>query len=112
MIEPDEIDQQTANVDNLRGPVCSFSQDGRLIFVARPDDAFFALDGEIVTLAPHPTQLELPYQISGHFDGREFSAELQADQSGGEQLISGTLVIRDAKERTVYEESGTVTCGA
>jgi len=119
-IELDPIGPEIIADNNLSDAGCHVREGDSedLIFIARAQDAHFILDGRLRTMAPHPGEGTLPYGTGTHYDGLEFSAEISID-SDSEGLIgpetseySGQLVIKDSKDRLVFERVGTIICGA
>ena len=118
MIQPTPMTFADIERFNLFGAGCNISQGDGLIFIAQPEEGYFLLNGELKRLAPHATRAELPYGMSDHYDGREHSVELQIDLASEKVeapevvTFQGSMTIRDAKERVVYEYSGPIQCGA
>lgn len=119
-ILPDAIGPEIIADNNLSDAGC-YVRAGNgedIIFIARFEDAHFMLDGQLHTMAPHPGERTLPYGAGTHYDGLEFSSEITIDQDSELQTgpetseYSGQLVIRDSKDRPVFEHLGTIICGA
>ena len=105
---------------DLYGVGCNFApKNGGLaaVFLGQDDRGVIKLGGDIVTLAADKGSPTLPYSAHEHYVGTEYSADLTVSGEGspsGEEAVdyAGQLVIRDAHERTLYDEAGIVQCGA
>ena len=123
MLSLDPISFADVEQANLFGAGCNFlpkTEDaaGIAMLIAQGDAAYFKRDGEIVRLASDAGSAELPYGARAEYDGLTFSLSLQIEEEEGTQSgdetsdYPGTITIRDAYERPVLTENGTVQCGA
>lgn len=117
-IAPDPMTWQFIADNNLGGAGCAVLQKerGDALFIAGLANAHFSLNGELRTFAPHPRNDPRPSGIAAHYDGRAHSAEVIIDLesqrivSDAISEYSGKLMIRDAKERLVFQHSGYIRC--
>ncbi|MEE4200655.1 hypothetical protein [Erythrobacter sp.] len=86
------------------------------LFAASREKGIMRIDFETMEFAPRPTSDPLPNNVANGFDGTDYQVELTVDRSsetpaGPEQLFfNGTLTVRDARERIVFEHRGRVEC--
>jgi hypothetical protein len=86
------------------------------LFAASRQKGIMRIDFEVMQFAPRPTTNPLPHGVSDRFDGTEYQIELLVDPAsetpaGPEQLFyNGTLTVRDARERIVFQHRGRVEC--
>ena len=119
-ITPDVISFADIEKHNLFGAGCNvLSPDGEgLLLIANDEAAHFLLDGKLISLAPHPGSDELPYGTHAHYDGLAHAVELAIDEESGQQQGSeltnyeGRLTIFDERDRIVFEQAGSIECGA
>ena len=104
---------------DLSGAACNFAPGtsfGTRV-VARENDAFMKIDGEVVRLAADPGSQELPMKSRTLYTGKDYTLRLAIDgegeQAGGESVnYEGTVSVRDAWGREVYEGTGLAQCGS
>ena len=86
--------------------------------IARRDDAFIKVDGDILRLAADPGSDELPANSRSQYDGRAYSLHLSVEGEGepvpGSSAVdySGRMELRDSWGRVVYTGNGLARCGA
>ncbi len=87
--------------------------------IARAQDAFVKLEGEVLRFAADPGAQALPADTRGHYVGREYSLELTAKGEGEPASdamettnYSGSVRLLDRWDREVYSGTGQVQCGA
>ena len=119
--EPDPIRYREIEKYDLFGAGCSFAPDsGGLgaVAIAMADEGYIIRDGDLLRFAADVGSRELPYLARNKYTGLEYSFILDLEEEGGEQSgyettdYRGSLVVRDASDRVVYEADGLVQCGA
>jgi hypothetical protein len=82
--------------------------------IAREADAFMKIDGEMERFAADPGSRELPMHTRSVYNSKDFSMvlALQEDTGEGEEQVSfeGSVTVRDAYGRVVYEGIGEAQC--
>ena len=119
-ITPDVIRFEDIEKHELFGAGCNvLSPDGEgLLLTADESAAHFLLDGNLISLAPHPGSDDLPYGIFSHYDGLAHAVALEIDvQSKTRQapeltIYNGRMTIHDERDRIVFAYDGKVECGA
>ncbi|WP_066556682.1 hypothetical protein [Croceicoccus bisphenolivorans] len=124
-IDPERISYTDIEKNNLFGMGCGFAPDGSMaiMFLAQENYGFLKLDGKIRTLAPDKGSAELPMKAYSGYDGKEYTVTLTMGKSGNEDAdgagegiesskFPGKMVIRDMKDRIVYDATGTIGCGS
>lgn len=103
---------------DLYGAACNYAPGTSLgtRVVAREVDAFIKLDGEVQRLAADPGSRELPGGTRTLYSGKEYSLQLGIKGEGektaeGKVDYEGTVTLRDARGRPVYEGTGLAQCG-
>lgn len=94
-------------------------EDGVEVLVAANEQgAHLMLDEELTALAPHSEASQVHPGVVSEFDGRTHSLEIAIERGStrrpGPGLVAhkGTVMIRDAKGRIVFDRTGTVECGS
>jgi len=110
---------------DLLGETCSYAPGTSLgaRVIAREADAFIKIDGEIERFAADPGSRELPMHTRSVYNSKDYSLVLAlridgADaetESGGEidserDDFEGSVTLRDAHGRVVYEGVGLAQC--
>ena len=102
---------------DLYGAACNYAPGTSLgtRVVAREADAFMKIDGEVVRLAADPGSRELPMRSRTLYNGKEYSLQMaingEGEPSGDEAVnFEGTVTVRDAYGRLVYEGTGLAQC--
>jgi hypothetical protein len=85
--------------------------------VSRESDAFVKIDGEVHRLAADPGSRELPMRTRTLYNGKEYSLRLAIDgehkiAADGTSSFEGSVTLRDAYGRVVYEGTGLAQCKA
>lgn len=119
-ITPDVITFAEIEKHNLFGAGCNVPEPGGegLYLIADDDAAYFLLDGELIHLAPVPGSGQLPYGTLSSYDGLAHSVDLTIDMDSEDveapEVVNyrGRLIIRDEKDRPVFDYAGPITCGA
>jgi hypothetical protein len=104
----------------LFGATCAFAPGNSIgaIVVALDDTAWLKLEDHMVRLAADKGGEKLPMGTWRHYDGKEYSLELELQQrtakTSASQTVNypGELEVRDAYGQLVYGAKGTVQCGA
>ena len=104
---------------DLLGQACNYAPGTSLgtRVIAREADAFVKIDGEIVRLAADPGSRELPMHTRTLYNGKEYSLRLAIDggqeiEADGTTSYEGSVTLRDAFGRVVYEGTGLAQCKA
>lgn len=114
---------------DLLGEACSYAPGTSLgaRVIAREADAFMKIDGEIERFAADPGARELPMHTRSVYNSKDFSLVLALEQGGAEGAtgddddvpkpstdgrlnFEGTVTLRDAYGRVVYEGVGLAQC--
>lgn len=118
---PDPIAYAEIEKYGLFGAGCSFAPEGGgmgAIVLAMPDRGYMMKDGELLTFAADKGSGQIPLGAWRKYDGKDYSFEFTIDESGGEQSGMETfdydaqLIVRDGKDRVVYEAAGMAQCGS
>ena len=118
LISPEPILLPDIERYDLLGEACSYAPGTSLgaRVIAREADAFMKLDGEIERFAADPGARELPMHTRSVYNSKDFSLvlALREDTGEGEQRASyeGSVTLRDAHGRVVYEGTGEAQCVA
>ncbi len=112
---------------DLFGAGCSFMPGGRpaeapdgagVLALTSKGGAYIKIESELHRLAPDVGSPELPLGTRGKYDGREFALilDIAAEEgapSGMETIdFPARLVLRNARDQTVYAETGIAQCGS
>ena len=103
---------------DLLGEACSYAPGTSLgaRVIAREADAFMKIDGEIERFAADPGARELPMRTRSVYNSKGYSLvlALKEDTGEGESRASyeGSVTLRDAHGRVVYEGVGEAQCVA
>ena len=103
---------------DLLGEICSYAPGTSLgaRVVAREADAFMKIEGNIERFAADPGARELPMHTRSVYNSKDYSLvlALTEDPGEGEQRASyeGSVTLRDADGRVVYEGTGEAQCVA
>lgn len=110
---------------DLLGEACNYAPGTSLgtRVIAREADAFVKIEGEMVRLAADPGARELPLHTHTLYNGKEYSLRLSIEGEGDEEGVGetespvpqptnyeGTVQLRDAYGRIVYEGTGLAQC--
>lgn len=117
LITPEPILPPDIERHDLDGAGCSYAPGtsfGTRV-IAREVDAFIKVDGEIVRLAADSGSRELPQGTRTLYTGRAYSLRLSISGEGepapsGGVDYEGTVLVRDAYGREVYEGTGLARC--
>ncbi len=120
LVFPEIITFADIEANNLFGAGCYMlptgDQDGML---ALTDDrrGVIKLDGEIHRMVADPGSSEQPYGARGKYDGKKFSLRLETTGepigNGYETLdYEGTMTLRNGRDEVVFQQDGTIQCGA
>lgn len=111
----------------LFGAGCSFMPGGKpaqtpngagALALTSERGAYVKIEGELHRLAPDAGSPELPLGTRGKYDGKEFSMILdiageEGEPSGMETIdYPARFVLRNARDQTVYAETGIAQCGS
>ena len=103
---------------DLLGETCSYAPGTSLgaRVIAREADAFMKIEGNIERFAADPGARELPMHTRSVYNSKDYSLvlALTEDPGEGEQRASyeGSVTLRDADGRVVYEGTGEAQCVA
>ena len=119
-ILPQAIRYPDIEAYKLFGANCAFAPGGSIgaIVIAMDETAWMKLDDEMVRLAADKGGEKLPIGTWRHYDGKEYSLELEVQRAAATSQASqtvnypGELEVRDAYGQLVYGAKGTVQCGA
>jgi len=101
---------------DLFGEACNYAPGTSLgtRVIAREADAFVKIDGEVERLAADPGARELPMHTRTLYSGKSYSLRLALNGDGAEPNGSGdyegSVTLRDAYGRVVYEGTGLAQC--
>jgi hypothetical protein len=118
LITPEPILLPDIERYDLLGETCSYAPGTSLgaRVIAREADAFMKIDGEIERFAADPGSRELPMHTRSVYNSKGYSLvlALEEDTGEGEQRTSyeGSVTLRDAHGRIVYEGVGEAQCTA
>jgi hypothetical protein len=118
-VAPEPILYPDIEQHDLAGANCNFAPGTSIAtrVIARPDDAFMKIDGEIVRFGADSGSAELPLGTRSRYLGREHELQLRLTgegESSGTQTTDyqGTVTLRDAYGRVTYEATGLARCGS
>ena len=103
---------------DLLGEACSYAPGTSLgaRVIAREADAFMKIDGEIERFAADPGSRELPMHTRSVYNSKGYSLVLALEEGTGEDeqqtSYEGSVTLRDAYGRIVYEGVGEAQCAA
>ena len=121
ILEPKPILYPDIEKYELYGAGCSFAPDGGglgAVALAMADEGYMKRDEELLRFAADKGSDELPYLARRKYDGTDYSFTLDLDRDSGaisgEETsdYSGTLTVKDGKDRIVYQSTGIAQCGA
>ena len=101
---------------DLAGEACSYAPGTSLgaRVIAREADAFMKIDGEIERFAADPGARELPMRTRSVYNSKGYSLVLALEEDTGESELrtsyEGSVTLRDAHGRVVYEGVGEAQC--
>jgi hypothetical protein len=102
----------------IYGASCAYTEGTSLgaKVIARHEDAFLKLDGEVIRLAADPGASELPYGSRSAYSGDVYSLHLEIGGEGmqsGEEVMeyAGSIELRDNSGGVIYGASGAAQCG-
>lgn len=107
--------------NKLFGAGCNFvpSNGGMgAVFLAQAARGLIKVDGHIVTIPAAPDAAPLPQTARTHYAGPLYAATLTPDAGGAHKtmgvvtVLTGHLVITDAKSQPVYDATGDLQCKA
>ncbi|ABC63252.1 hypothetical protein [Erythrobacter litoralis] len=122
-ISLDAIDFADIEQADIFGAGCNFLRprvSGRsdLLFIGMEDIGAIKLNGRLQRLAPDKGSTKLPYLGWTKYDGTTHSVRLSLNERSGRQTgeevtdYNGSITLRDGRDRIVFEDRGTVQCGA
>ncbi len=103
---------------DLLGETCSYAPGTSLgaRVIAREADAFMKIDGEIERFAADPGSRDLPMHTRSVYNSKDHSLVLALEEDTGEDeqrtTYEGSVTLRDAHGRIVYEGVGEAQCTA
>ena len=115
-VTPDPISTDDIERFDLLGEACSYAPGTSLgaRVLAREADAFLKIDGEVVRLAADPGSRELPMRSRSLYSGKDYALRLQIESNGEPAneagAYEGTVTLRDAYGRVIYEGTGPADC--
>ncbi|QPC99944.1 hypothetical protein [Qipengyuania soli] len=121
MLDPRPIRYPDIEKYGLYGAGCNFAPDGGglgAIALAMADEGYMKRGEEILRFAADKGSDELPYLARHKYDGKDYSFTLDLDRDSGAPTgdetsdYSGTLTVKDGKDRVVYRATGIAQCGA
>jgi len=101
---------------DLFGEACNYAPGTSLgtRVIAREADAFVKVDGEVQRLAADPGARELPMHTRTLYSGKDYSLRLalngESEEPAGAGDYEGSVTLRDAYGRVVYEGTGLAQC--
>jgi hypothetical protein len=116
MVTPDPILLPDIERYDLVGEACNYAPGTSfgVRVIAREADAFMKVDGEVVRLAADPGARELPMNSRSLYTGKDYALRLTMDGAAdsGPGDYEGSVTLRDAYGRVVYEGTGLARCNA
>jgi hypothetical protein len=118
LITPEPILLPDIERYDLLGEACSYAPGTSLgaRVIAREADAFMKIEGQIERFAADPGARELPMHTRSVYNSKDYSLvlALREDTAEGQQRASyeGSVRLRDAHGRVVYEGTGEAQCAA
>ncbi|MGC1270927.1 MAG: hypothetical protein WA842_10070 [Croceibacterium sp.] len=116
-ISPEPIGAPDIERHDLSGQACNYAPGTSLgtRVIAREADAWMKIDGEMVRFAADPGSREMPGDTRSLYNGKTFALQLAVSGEGkpagtGTTDYEGTITLRDAWGREVYEGSGLAQC--
>jgi hypothetical protein len=117
-ITPEPITPADMERYDLFGESCNYAPGTSLgtRIIARESDAFFKVGGEIVRLAADAGSRGLPERTRSLYSGKEYALRLTINNegepapSGAAVNYEGSVSVRDAHGREVYEGTGLAQC--
>ncbi len=117
---PDAIGYPDIETHDMFGQACAYAPGTSLgaRVIAREDDAFVKVDGDVIRLVADPGSREMPSSTRSLYNGSKYSLRLTIDSEAredpvsiGTMLYDGTMYLRDSWDRVVYQGAGLVSCG-
>ena len=105
----------------LFGAGCNFLPQGAgmgAVALAQADKGYMKRDGEVLTFAADKGSPNNPLGSWTKYDGKDYSFTLELEPGEGEQTgmetvdFDGELVVRDGKDRVIYQSAGIAQCGS
>lgn len=120
LVFPEIISLVDIEANNLFGAGCYMLPSGeREGMLALTDDrtGVIKLDGELHRMVVDAGSSEQPYGARGKYDGKKFSLRLETTgepiDNGYETLdYKGTMTLRNGRDEVVFQQDGTIQCGA
>lgn len=116
-ISPEPIGAPDIERHDLFGQACNYAPGTSLgtRVIAREADAWMKIDGEMIRFSADPGSRELPGGTRSLYSGKSFALQLAVSGDGnpaGQETTDyeGTVTLRDAWGREVYEGSGLAQC--
>lgn len=116
-VSPEPIGYPELERHDLMGTACNYAPGTSLgtRVVAREVDAYVKINGEMLRLAADPGARELPAGSRSLYSGKTYSLQLAIAGEGKPASngvdYEGTVILRDAWGREVYEGTGLARCG-
>lgn len=116
MVTPEPLLLPDIERYDLYGQACNYAPGTSLgvRVIAREADAFVKIDGEVQRLAADAGSRELPMHTRTLYSGKDYSLRLAVDGDGTEPNglgdYEGSVTLRDAYGRIVYEGTGLAQC--
>ena len=105
----------------LFGAGCNFLPEGAglgAVALAQIDKGYMKRDGEVLTFAADKGSAQNPLMSWTKYDGKDYSMTLELSGGEGEQSgmetvdFDAELIVRDGKDRVVYQSEGIAQCGS
>ena len=112
---PEIITESDLEEKDILGGLCAVQHPSGIHYlaIARPDDAWIKLDGELVRLGPDKGSPEQPYGTWTKYDGKEYSLRMQLTANEAEMEPGagpGEILVRDSFDREVFRLSTQIEC--
>lgn len=106
--------------NDLFGPSCAFAAGNGMapLFLGMEDTGHIKMGDKVLTLAADPGSKRNVAGFPINYSGLAIAAQLEVEGQGrgfgdgGGLTYSGRLTVTDVKGRDIYQETGSVQCGA